>query len=109
MDALILVLTLICGVVIFAAILLYPDYYKLCLKENKTPKFEFLAFLAEANEEKRIKFIAIGITVVVVGLSLAYAISSGGGSKKSWSDLSDVEKENARYSHELYEYIHGRD
>ena len=71
-----------------------------CERYLKTPKLKIFK-----NSDKWFKAVGVAFLFVVISVIWIIATESDGGGRK-WSDLSNVEKENARYSHQLYEYLY---
>ena len=85
----------------FFAMLFYNN-----IKSTKIAEKEFGHHPKLSEQEKNQVFTAISIIIIiVVGIIIAVIVESNSGS--SWSDLSDIERENAIWAGQAYEAIYG--
>lgn len=82
--------------------------FKKLLLKIVTPVVGWLEGPDKSWTRMTISFVA-GICCIVISVILIVNGVGDSGSSTKWSDLSETEKNNIRYSHELYEYIHGND
>ena len=110
----VIVFTVLGVVMILTGILLlfaFPFSFQYIIKNEWVLKHKQLEkFLRYAYDNPLVTG-GICLLLMLVGYSMMGGdisdLSTGGDS--SWSDLSETEKNNIRYSHELYEYIHEND
>ena len=85
----------------FIVMILYTS-----IKSTKIAEKEFGHHPKLSEQEKNQLFTAISIIIIiVVGIIIAVIVESNSGS--SWSDLSDIERENAIWAGQAYEAIYG--
>ncbi len=63
------------------------------------------------NQKEDPLHIGCGIIILIVMMALLISVfsSSDSNSKKSWNDLNDVEKSNAKWAYEAQQYIDSLD